>query len=96
LIVKASKLSVYNKRNSLEALGVDSHQDIPKKMKITPPSQVVDLEEEEPKEKTSMEMVERASKTEEAGTRSMPQSESSTRVFSRKKNIFSKTPGAVY
>jgi hypothetical protein len=65
-------------------------------MKITPPSQVADLEEEEPKEKMSMEMVEGATKIEEASTRSMPQSESRTRFFSRKKQIFSKTPGVVY
>ena len=65
-------------------------------MKITPPSQVVDLEEEEPKEKTSMEMVEGATKNEEAGTRNMPQTESNTKVFSSRKHIFSQTPRAVY
>jgi hypothetical protein len=65
-------------------------------MKIRPPSQVVDLEEEKPKEKTSMEVVEGATKNEEVGTGSMPQSESITRVFSSKKHIFNKTPGAVY
>jgi len=96
LIVKAPKLSVYNKRNSLEALGASSQQDIPKKMKITPPSQVVYLEEEEPKDKKSMEMMESETKNEEAGTGSMPQSESSTRVFSSKKNVFSNKPRAVY
>jgi hypothetical protein len=93
LFVKAPKMSVYNKRSSSEALGTSSQQDIPKKMKITSPSQVVDLEEEEPKEKMSMEMVEGATKNEEAGTGSMPQSERNKRVFSSKKNIFSKTPG---
>jgi hypothetical protein len=96
LIVKAPKLSVYNKRNISEALGANSQQDIPKKMKITPPSQVVDLEEEEPKEKTSMEMVEGATKNEEDGIGRMSQSKSSTRVFSIKEHIFSKTPSAVY
>ena len=65
-------------------------------MKIKPSSQVVDLEEEEPKEKMSMEMVEGATKNEEIGTGSMPQSESRTRVFSSKKHIFSKIPRAVY
>jgi hypothetical protein len=96
LIVKAPKMSVYNKRSSSEALGASSQQDILKKMKITSSSQVVDLEEEEPKEKTCMEMVEGATKNEEAGTGSMPQSESSTKVFSSRKHIFSQTPGAVY
>jgi hypothetical protein len=89
-------MSVYNKRNSSESLGASIQQNIPKKMKTTPPSQVVDLEEEEPKEKTSMDMVEGATKNEEAVTESMPQSESSTRVFSSKKHIFSKILGAVY
>jgi hypothetical protein len=65
-------------------------------MKIKPPSQVVDLEEEEPKEKMSMDMVEGATKNEEDGIGSMPQSESNTRVFSSKKHIFSKTPRAIY
>jgi hypothetical protein len=68
LVAKAPKMSVYNKRSSLEALGASSQQNILKKMKITPSSKVVDLEEEETKEKTSMEMVEGATKNEEAGT----------------------------
>jgi hypothetical protein len=96
LIIKAPKMSVYNKRSSSEALGASSQQNILKKMKITPSSQIVDLEEEEPKEKMSMEMVESVTKNEEAGTGSMPQSESSSRVFSSKKHVFGKTPGAVY
>jgi hypothetical protein len=56
----------------------------------------VNLEEEEPKEKTSMEMVESVTKNEEAGTGSMPQSESNSRVFSSKKHVYRKTHGAVY
>jgi hypothetical protein len=96
LIVKAPNMSVYNKRNNSEALGDNSQQYILKKMKITPPSQVVDLEEEEPKEKINMEMVEGATKNEEVGTGSMPQRESSTRVFNNKKHIFRRTPRAVY
>jgi hypothetical protein len=65
-------------------------------MKIMPSSQVVDLEEEEPKEKMSMDMVESATKNEKVGIGSMPQSESNSRVFSNKKHIFSKTPRGVY
>jgi hypothetical protein len=96
LLVKAPKMSVYNKRNSLESLGASSQQDTPKKMKITTPTQTVDLEEEEPKGKTCMEIVEGATKNKEAGTRSMPQNEGSTKVFSSRKNIFRKTPREVY
>jgi hypothetical protein len=96
LAVKAPKMSVYNKRRSSEALGASSQQDTPKKMKITTPTQIVDLEEEEPKGKMSMEMVEGATKNEEASIGSMSQNEGSTKVFSNRKHIFGKTPRAVY
>jgi hypothetical protein len=89
-------MSVYSKRRNSEALGTSGQQNVLKKMKITQSSQIVDLEEEEPKEKMSMEMVESATKNEEAGTESMPQSESISRDFSSKKHIFNKTPGAFY
>jgi hypothetical protein len=88
-------MSVYNKRSSSEALGASSQQDTLKKMRITS-SQIVDLEEEEPKDKTCMEMVEGAIENEEAVTRSMPQSENNTKDFSSRKHIFSQTLGAVY
>jgi hypothetical protein len=96
LIFKPPKMSVYNKRNSLEALGADSQQDTLNKMKITSFSQIVDLEEEEPKEKTYMEMIEGMTKNEEVGTGNKPRTESNTEVFSSRKHIFSQTPGAVY
>ena len=96
LIVKSPKISVYNKRSTSEALGASSQQDTLKKIKITPPSQIVDLEEEDPKGKTSMKMVEGETKNEEAGTGSMPQNEGSTKVFSNRKHIFGKTPGTFY
>jgi hypothetical protein len=38
LIVKAPKMSVYNKRSSSEALGASIQQNILKKMKVTPSS----------------------------------------------------------
>ena len=62
-------MSVYNKRSSSEALAASSQQNTLKKMKITPSSQIVDLEEEEPKEKMSMEMVERRTESKEANTK---------------------------
>jgi hypothetical protein len=96
LIVKAPKMSIYNKRSSSKAMCASIQQNILKKMKVTPSSQIVDLEEEETKEKKSMEMVEGATNNEEDGTGSIPQSESSSRIFSSKKHIFSKTPGVVY
>ena len=54
------------------------------------------MEEEEPKEKVTMDMEESGTNKEEVGKRSMPQSESSSRAFSSKKHIFDKAPGAVY
>jgi hypothetical protein len=44
----------------------------------------------------SMEMVESASKNEEVGTGSMPQSESSSMVFNSRKHVYNKTPREVY
>jgi len=89
-------MSVYNKRSSSEALGASSQQDTFKKMRVTSPSQVVDLEEEEQKGKTCMEMIETTTKNEETNTESKPQNESSTKVLSSRKHIFSQTPGAIY
>jgi hypothetical protein len=57
LIVKVPKVSVYSKRSSSEALGTSSQHIAPKKMKITQSPQIVDLEEEEPKEQVNMDMV---------------------------------------
>jgi len=65
-------------------------------MKITSSSQVVDLEEEELKGKTCMEMVEATTKNEETSTEIRPQNESSTKVFISRKYIFGQTPRAVY
>jgi hypothetical protein len=56
----------------------------------------VDLEEEEPKEKVSMDMVESGTSKEETGKRSMPQGESISRAFSSKKHIFDKAHGEIY
>jgi hypothetical protein len=43
-----------------------------------------------------MDMVESGTNKEEAGKRSMPQSESSSRAFNNKKHVFDQTPRAVY
>jgi hypothetical protein len=96
LVIKAPKMSVYNKRSSSEALDTSVQQDTIKRMKITSSSQLIDLEDEEPKGKTCMEMVEATTKNEETNTESRPQNESNTKVFSSRKYIFGQTPGAVY
>jgi hypothetical protein len=96
LIIKTPKMSVYNKRNSSEALGASSQQNILKKMQITSSSQVVEPEEEELKGKTCMDMVEATAKNEETNTERRTQNESSTKVFSSKKYIFGQTPREVY
>jgi hypothetical protein len=58
-------------------------------MKITSSSQTIDLEEEEPKGRICMEMVEGETKRKQVVTGSMPQSEINTKIFSRRKHIFS-------
>jgi hypothetical protein len=65
-------------------------------MNTTHSPQIVDLEEEEPKYKLSMYMVESGTNKEEDGKISIPQSESISRDFRNKKHIFDKAPGLVY
>jgi hypothetical protein len=96
LIFKVPKVSVYNKRSSSEAMGTSDQQTAPKKMKITQSPQIVDLEEEEPKEQVNMDMVESGTSTVEVEKGSKLQSEGSSRTFSSKKHIFDKTSGAAY
>jgi hypothetical protein len=96
LIIKAPKMSVYNKRSISKALGASGQQNVPKKMKITQSPQIVNLEEEEPKEKMNMDMVESRTKNKEANIGNMPKGESNSRDFSSKKHVFNKAPGAVY
>jgi hypothetical protein len=47
LIIKAPKMSIFNKRSSSEALGASGQQDTLKKMRTTSPFPIIDLEEEE-------------------------------------------------
>jgi hypothetical protein len=89
-------MSVYSKRSSSEVVGTSGQQNVLKKMKITQSPRIVNLEEEEPKEKMRMEMVESRTKNEEANIESMPQGESISRDFSSKKHVFNKEPGAIY
>jgi hypothetical protein len=68
----------------------------PKKMKVSQPTQIVDLEEEEPREQVNLDMVESGTSTVEVEKESKLQSEGSSRTFSNKKYIFDKTSEAVY
>jgi hypothetical protein len=65
-------------------------------MKITQSPQIVDLEEEEPKEQLNMDMMESGTSNVEFGKGSKLQSEGSSRTFSSKKHIFDKASGASY
>ena len=56
LIVKVPKMSVYNKRSSSKAMGTSNQQNFPKKMNISQSPQIVDLEEEEPREQVNLDM----------------------------------------
>jgi hypothetical protein len=72
MVLKVPKVSFYSKRSSSEALGTSTQQTAPKKIKIIQFPEIVDLEEEEPKEKVSMDMVESGTSKEETGKRSIP------------------------
>jgi hypothetical protein len=96
LIFKVPKVSVYNKRSSSEAMGTSDQQTAPKKMKITQSPQIVNLEEEEPREQVNLDMVESGTSTVEVEKERKLQSEGNSRTFSSKKHIFDKTSGAAY
>ena len=96
LIIKAPKMSIFNKRSSSKALGASGQQDTLKKMRATSPFPIIDLEEEEQKENTCMEMVDTKIQNEEINTENKPQNEGNMKVFSSRKHIFGHTPGTVY
>jgi hypothetical protein len=60
-------------------------------MKVSQPAQMVDLEEEEPKEQVNLDMVESGTSTVEVEKETKLQSEGNSRNFSNKKYIFDKT-----
>ena len=96
MIVKFPKVRFYSKRISSEALGTSDQQTDNKKMNITQSPQIVDLEEEEPKEQVNMDMVESGTRTIKFEEGSKIQSESNSRNFSSKKHIFYKKSGVAY
>jgi hypothetical protein len=82
--------SVYNKRSSSKSMGTSDQKTSPKKMKITQPPQIVDLEEEDPKEQVNLDMVESGTSTVDVENGSKLQSEAISRTFNSKKHIFDK------
>jgi hypothetical protein len=91
------KISVYSKRTSSEALGISYQQISPKKMKITQSPQIVDLEEEEPREQVNLDIVESGTSTVlEVKKESKLQSEGSSRTFSKNKYIFDRSSKETY
>jgi hypothetical protein len=96
LIVKVPKMSVYNKRSISEAMGTNNQQSAPKKMDISQSPQIVDLEEEEPREKVNLDMVESGTSTIEVEKERKLQIEGNSRNFSSKKHIFDKKSKATY
>jgi hypothetical protein len=81
LIFKVPKMSVYNKRSSSEAMGTSDQQTAPKKMKITQSPQIVNLEEEEPREQVNLDMVESGTSTVEVEKERKLQSEGKLQNF---------------
>jgi hypothetical protein len=96
LIVNIPKMSIYNKRISSDAMGTSDQHISPKKMNISQSPQIVNLEEEEPREQVNLDMVESGTSTVEVEKEIKLQSEGISRTFSNKKNIFDKTYGASY
>jgi hypothetical protein len=89
-------MSVYNKRSSSEDMGTSDQQNALKKMKISQSPQIVDLEEEEPKEQVNLDMVESGTSIVEVENERKLQSEGSSITFKNKKNIFDKASGETY
>jgi hypothetical protein len=96
LIVNIPKMSIYSKRISSDAMGTSDQHISPKKMNISQSPQIVNLEEEEPREQVNLDMVESGTSTVEVEKESKLQSKGISRTFSNKKNIFDKTYGASY
>jgi hypothetical protein len=65
-------------------------------MRVTSPSPIIDLEEEEQKEKMCIEMVDTKIQNEEINTENKPQNEGSMKVLSSRKHVFGQTPGTIY
>jgi hypothetical protein len=65
-------------------------------MKITQSPQIVDLEEEGPREQVNLDMVESGTSTVEVEKERKLQSEGGSRTFSNKKHIFDKTSEETY
>jgi hypothetical protein len=65
-------------------------------MKVSKPTQIVDLEEEAAREQVNLDMVESGTNTVEVEKESKFQSEVGSRTFSSKKYIFDKTSEVVY
>jgi hypothetical protein len=89
-------MSIFNKRSSSKSLGAGSQQDTLKKIRSTSPSLVIDLEEEEHKGKTCMEMAETTTQNKEINPENKPHNEGNMKVFSSRKHIFCQTPGKIY
>jgi hypothetical protein len=96
LIVNIPKMSIYSKRISSDSMGTSDQHISPKKMNISQSPQIVNLEEEEPREQVNLDMVESGTSTIEAEKESKLQSKGISRTFSNNKNIFDKTYGASY
>jgi hypothetical protein len=96
LIVKVRKMSVHSKRSSSEAMGTNDQYNYPKNMNISQSPQIVNLEEEEPREQVNLDMVESGTSTVEVEKESKLQNEGNSRTFSSKKNIFDKKYGETY
>ena len=57
LVIKIPKASVYNKRIISKSMDINVEQTTKKKMKIIQPKQIVDLEDEGPRDQVNLDTV---------------------------------------
>ena len=96
LVIKISKAIVYNKRTISETMDIDVEQTAKKKMIIVETMQIVDLEDEGPRDQVNLNTVESATNIVEIEERSQLESEGNSRSFHSQKYYFDKAPNTTY
>jgi len=91
-VIKITKASVYNKRSISEPMDINVEQIAKKKMKIIQPKQIVDLEDEGPRDQVNLNNVESGTSIVEIEEISQLESEGSSRAFHIQKYYFDKAP----
>ena len=89
-MIKITKASVHNKRSILETMDINVEQIAKKNKKIIQPKQIIDLEDEGPRDQVNLNNVESGTSIVEIEERSQLESEVISRVFHTQKYYFDK------